>query len=79
MQILVSTKLKSAGITIAIHANGGHKHNVSVGNNSANHNHGVTIGNAGTAGASMEFCSQIYRCYYLLKRTPTLIDREVMY
>ena len=56
----------------------GCKRNVSVGNNGANHNHGVTIGNAGTARLTNEFYDQIYRCYSF-KRTPTLIDREVMY
>ena len=40
---------------ISIKTGGAHQHEVSIGNQSANHNHTITVENSGTSGASMDF------------------------
>ena len=52
-EVEVNTEGSTTGISIG--SGGGHEHEASVGGNSANHNHTITVGNAGTSGASMDF------------------------
>ena len=52
-EVEVNTEGSTTGISIQ--SAGGHEHEASVGGNSSNHKHTITIGNNGTAGASMDF------------------------
>jgi len=52
-EVEVNTEGSTTGITIE--GVGGHEHEASVGSNSANHKHTITVANAGTSGASMNF------------------------
>jgi len=44
-----------SGTGISINSGGTHEHGANAGNNNANHNHTITVDNAGTSGASMDF------------------------
>jgi len=51
----IERNTEGTNTNITIEGVGGHEHEAAVGTNSANHKHTITIANAGTSGASMDF------------------------